>query len=119
MVTFVCDHGKCPQLVIYARCKWYNMQLDGGLSINESVLKAQTFPCFKVSISQQRSTCSLIQTDDRSAPTTLIQAGAHRHRKKKKKKNLRCNRSVSYSKHYTAPNQNKASVSSAAPVSRF
>lgn len=76
MVTFACGHGKCPQLVIYARCKWYNMQLDSGLRINESVLKAQTFPCFKVSISQQCSPCSPIQTDDRSAPQ-------NRHKKQK------------------------------------
>lgn len=113
-MPFICEQGKCPELVIYAHCKWCNMQLDGGLNISQSVLKAHTFPCFKVSISQQCGTCSPIQTNNSPATTMLIQAGADHYRK-----NLRCNRSVSYYKHYTALNQSKASVSYAAPVSRF
>lgn len=77
MVTFVCDHGKCPQLVIYVRCKWYNMQLDSGFRINESVLKAHKhFLVLKFPL------VSSAALPHRSKPTT---GRLHRTATKKKK----------------------------------
>lgn len=63
-----------------------NVQLDSGLNINQSVLKAHTFPCFKVSISQQCcGTCSPVHTNS-SVTTMLNQEGPDHQRIKKKTK---------------------------------
>lgn len=60
------------------------MQLDDGLSINQSVLKAHTFPCFKVSISQQWAARSPARTNNSQATAELNQEGPdHGHEKKK------------------------------------
>lgn len=63
-----------------------DVQLESGLNINQSVLKAHTFPCFKISISQQFcGTCSPVHTNS-SATTMLNQEGPDHQRIKKNPK---------------------------------